>query len=327
MPEISIITPLYNGAKTLRETAESVIAQDFTDWEWILYDDGSSDNTYDVAKEFLDKFPDKVFYYEHPGKKNFGTSYTRNRAVEKSSGEIIAFIDQDDIWYTNRLSVQLEILKQFADCAMIWGPCLYWYKNREFVQKVGYKSKGLKSGLYNPPDFVEIFLSDIKGNPIPSTALVRRKHYDAIKGYEEAIRGSEDVVLWLKIAAKFKIYFHEDVLVKYRKHQDSTLRIAKESGLMNEWDIGFYKWVNDFLINTSAKKELIDDNEFTFYRCLKRVCSGKDYLSSRIELKKKLNSYPELKKKFMKDYILDLILPFDTATKVSAKIRFDWFKK
>jgi len=327
MALISIITPLYNGKKTFSETAESVLSQDFKDWEWILFDDGSKDGTQLEAKEYSNKYPGKIFYYEHNENANFGTSFTRNRAIEKSSGEIIGFIDQDDVWYKNRLTEQYNILKPLNECAMIWGPSLYWYRDREYKQPVGYKCQGLQSGIYNPPDFVEIFLSDIKGTPIPGTTLIRRNYFDKVKGFEESIRGSEDVVLWLKIADKFQIYYHDEVLVKYRKHEGSTLRIAKESGIMNEWDLGFYKWVSDFLERTSAKKSIINDNDFTFYSSLKKVSVRKNYLESRIELKKRLDSYPDLKKKFMKDFILDVILPFEIASKVSAKMRFEWFKK
>lgn len=326
MPRISIITPLYNGSKTLDETAESILNQNYTDWEWILFDDGSSDGSQRIAVSYTEKYPGKIFYHEHNGNKNFGTAYTRNRAAEKSSGEIISFIDQDDIWYENRLSKQMDVFDKLDECSMIWGPALYWYKEREFKQPVGFRGKGLKSGLYEPPEFVGIFLSDLKGTPLPSASLVRRKYFDTVKGYEESIRGSEDIVLWLKLADKFQIYYQDDILIKYRKHQDSTLRIAKQSGKMDEWDLDFYKWVIEFLKSTSAKKELIEDSEFTYYNCLKRLAGRKNYIESRIELFKRLNNYPEFKKKFMKDYLLDVILPFEIATKVSAKIRFDWFK-
>lgn len=325
MPEISIITPLYNGSKTLEETAESVLSQDYTDWEWIFFDDGSNDGTQEIAKNYERQFPGKIFYYEHLKNKNFGTAYTRNRAVEKSKGEIISFIDQDDIWYKNRLSRQIAILEN-SNCAMIWGPALYWYKEREFKQPVGFRGKGLKSGKYLPPEFVEIFLSDLRGTPLPSASLVKRKFFNEVKGYEESIRGSEDIVLWLKLAEKFPIYYDDEILIKYRKHQDSTLRVAKESGEMNSWDLDFYKWVINFLKTTSQKKNIIEENEFAYYKCLKRIAGKKDYLESRKELLKGLNEFPELKKNFMKDYLLDLMLPFELSTKISAKLRFDWFK-
>lgn len=325
-PEVSILTPLYNGIKTLNETYESILSQDFDNWEWILYDDGSSDGTQELASTIAAKHKDKIFYFEHEGNKNYGTSATRNKAAEKSKSEIISFIDQDDVWYSNRLSRQLEILKNYKDCAMIWGPSLYWYQNREFKQPVGYKGKGLKSGMTDPPGYVKIFLSNFWGTPLPSATLVRKKFFIDINGYEETIRGSEDIVLWLKIAEKYRIYYDDEILVKYRKHSDSTLRTAAKSGEMNEWNLGFYLWVIDFLKKSNEHPELLKDMEFKFYKCLKQISSGSGYLGSRRKLYSRLCEYPEIKEKFRKDFLLDVILPYNLSTKISAKIRFDIFK-
>lgn len=325
-PGVSIITPLYNGVKTLHESYESIINQDYDNWEWILFDDGSSDNTQQLAKKYADELPGKIFYFEHKGNKNFGTAYTRNRAAEKSRHEIISFIDQDDVWYKNRLSHQLKILSEHNDCAMIWGPSLYWYKNREFKQPVGYKAKGLKSGLYNPPEFIKIFLSNFWGTPLPSATLLRKKNFMSINGYEESIKGSEDIVLWLKIAEKFQIYFDDEILIKYRKHSDSTLRIANESGEMNEWNVIFYKWVIEFLKKSKAENELTEDMEFKLYNCLKKISSGNNYFTSRKILYERLSEYPEIKRKFKKDFLLDVILPYKISSRISAKLRFDFLK-
>jgi glycosyltransferase involved in cell wall biosynthesis len=326
-PEISIITPLYNGSKTLLETALSVLSQDFKNWEWILFDDGSTDSTHEVVAELLAKEPNRIKYFEHENNANHGTAFTRNRAVEKSTGEIISFIDQDDIWSEDRLSHQYEILKKHDECAMIWSPALYWYTDRSFVQSVGYRGKGLKPGVYIPPSFVKIFLSDLKGTPLPSGSLLRRKHFEEVNGYDESIRGSEDIVLWLKIAQKYPIYFDEKVLIKYRKHEDSTLRVAKRSGKMDEWDLTFYRWVNKFLKEGKADKELIDENAFAYYKTLKRMLSKEGYFKSRIALRNKLKEHPEIGKSFSMDYLLDLTMPFDLASRISAKIRFDLLKK
>ncbi|MBX7042430.1 MAG: glycosyltransferase family 2 protein [Ignavibacteria bacterium] len=323
MPKVSIITPLYNGSKTLTETAESVLAQDFRDWEWIFFDDGSTDNTAEIAGKLAEADPARIKLFMHEGGANHGTAYTRNRAFEKSQGEIIAFIDQDDIWYGNRLSHQLKILDSNPACAMVWSPALYWYADRTFVQPVGYRGGGLEPGVYDPPSFIRIFLSDLKGTPLPSGSLLRRSAFGNVKGYEESIRGSEDIVLWLKIARDYPVYFDNEVLIKYRKHHDSTLRVAKRSGKMDEWDLVFYRWVGDFLRNSNAEKTLIDENDFAYYRTLKRVVGRENYFNSRKLLLKKLREYPDLGSKFTCDYLLDLALPFDLASKVSAKIRFD----
>ncbi|MBK9332902.1 MAG: glycosyltransferase family 2 protein [Ignavibacteria bacterium] len=327
MPKISIITPLYNGEKTLYETAESVLSQDYKDWEWILFDDGSKDSTKEIAKKLSDEYSDKIFFHTHEGNSNHGTAFTRNRAVDISKSEIISFIDQDDIWYENRLSHQIKLFENKTDCAMIWGPALYWYINRTFKQPVGLRGNGLKSRKYDPPDFVEIFLSDLRGTPLPSASLVRRKEFENVGGFEESIKGSEDIVLWLKLAERFSIYYDDVILIKYRKHQDSTLRIASSSGKMNVWNLVFYKWVIDFLKRTSAKQSILDENEFAYYKTLKKISGRKNYINSRKDLYNGLKSYPELKKKYSKDFLLDLILPFDTASRISAKLRFDLFRR
>ncbi len=324
---ISIITPLYNGAKTLGETSESVLAQDFDNWEWILFDDGSTDDTIVIAEKLCEANPERVRLFRHEGNANFGTSFTRNKAVEMASADIIAFIDQDDVWYKNRLSHQMEIFSQHPECAMIWSPALYWYENREFVQPVGYRGRGLKKGAYQPPEFVRIFLSDLRGTPLPSGSLVRRKAFESVNGYEESIRGSEDVVLWLKLAAKYPIYFDDKVLIKYRKHHDSTLRVARRSGKMDEWDLVFYRWVHNFLNETGADDQLKMENDFAFYKTLKRIAAREGYFKSRSVLKKRMSEYPDINSKFALDYLLDLVLPFDIANKVSAKLRFDMLAK
>ncbi|MEP7145699.1 MAG: glycosyltransferase family A protein [bacterium] len=327
MPKVSIITPLYNGAKTLQDTIESVLSQDYNDWEWILFDDGSTDSSREIGKKLSSDHPGKIFYYEHSANNNCGTAYTRNRAIERSSGELISFIDQDDIWYKNRLSHQLNILETLKDCAMIWGPALYWYKERSFKQPVNYNGKEIDSRSYDSPELIKIFLSDLRATPLPSASLIVRNYFDEVKGFEEEIKGSEDIVLWLKLAIRFKIYYDDEMLVKYRRHQDSTLRQAKESGIMNEWNLVFIRWVIDFLRKNKDTSGLIENYEFKYYTCLKKTALKKNYFESRRDVLKGLKSNPELREKFSKDFFLDLIMPFSLATRVSAKLRFDLFKK
>jgi len=326
MAEVSIITPIYNGSKTLQETYESVIGQDHKDWEWILFDDGSNDNTQTIARKYSEEHPGKIFYYEHTDNKNFGTAYTRNRAIEKSQGEFIAFIDQDDIWYKERLTHQLGIIKNHKECAMIWSPALYWYEDRTFEQPVLIDNIKINSGIYKPGELVELFLNDLRSTPLPSASIIRRIYFDKVSGFEESVKGSEDVVLWIKTGDKFDIYFDDKIIVKYRKHFDSTLRREHRSGKMNEWNLIFYKWVIDFIKKSNYDKNILKDYEFTYYTCLKKIAAREGFFGSRKKLINELNKFPELKNKYGKDFILDLILPFSIASKISAKFRFVWFK-
>jgi glycosyltransferase involved in cell wall biosynthesis len=326
LPKISIITPLYNGSKTLNESIESVLHQDYADWELILFDDGSSDGTQELAKDFAHQFPGKILYREHAGNKNYGTAYTRNRAIELADSEFISFIDQDDIYYNNRFTHQMSVFNELRNCAMIWGPALYWYKDRSFKQPVGYRGKGLDSLLYEPQEMMKIFLRDLKGTPVPGATILRRKFFEKVGGFEESIKGSEDIALWIKLSNEFPVYYDDTILIKYRKHSESTLRTASQSGKMTEWNLIFYKWVIDFLKQHCHDKELIGEYEFAYYRTLKKIAGNFSFIESRMDLIRRLRLYPDLKKKFIGDYFLDLILPFSIATKVSAKLRFDWFK-
>ncbi|MEO8209364.1 MAG: glycosyltransferase family A protein [bacterium] len=328
MKKVSVITTVYNGSETMIESIESILNQDYKNWELILFDDGSEDGTQEIAKKFAKDFPSKVFYFEHAGNKNFGIAYTRNRAIEKSTGDIIAFIDQDDIWLPNRLSHHINIFDEYPECAMVWGPAEYWYQDRSFKQQVGADKQGLKNGIYSPPFFVETFLRNLGGTPCPTGTMVNKKNFYTVNGFEEEIKGPDDIILWIKLSNKFQVYYDDLVLFKYRKHANSFLSKSKKSGKFYEWNLVFYKWIIDFLKNTDLKfkKELIKDSEFSYYINLKKTLNKFGYFKSRKEIINKLNSYPELKKKYRGDFLLDLILPFDIATKVSSKIRFDWFK-
>jgi glycosyltransferase involved in cell wall biosynthesis len=92
MPKVSVIIPTYNSARYLPEAIESVLAQTYRDFEIVVIDDGSTDNTKEVVAPYLDR----IIFLEVP---NGGPAKARNRAIRKSSGEYVAFLDADDIWY------------------------------------------------------------------------------------------------------------------------------------------------------------------------------------------------------------------------------------
>lgn len=106
MPKISIVIPTYNSEDTIKETVASVQQQSFTDWELIIIDDGSLDNTIDVVKNIAEPRI-KLFVYE-----NGGVGTARNRGITQATGEFIAFLDADDLWTCDKLASQIEALNQ-----------------------------------------------------------------------------------------------------------------------------------------------------------------------------------------------------------------------
>lgn len=106
MPEVSIITPCYNSANFIQETLSSVVKQTFTDWEWIITDDGSQDNTVEILKSINDSRI-KIFSTE----KNGGAGKARNISLKNAKGRYITFLDADDIWENNFLAEMLTFMK------------------------------------------------------------------------------------------------------------------------------------------------------------------------------------------------------------------------
>lgn len=107
MPEVSIITPCYNSSKFLEETIKSVLNQSFTDWEWIISDDKSSDNSVEIIKKYNDE---RIILIE--AERNGGAGRARNLALEKATGRFITFLDADDFWESNFLQEMVGFMKR-----------------------------------------------------------------------------------------------------------------------------------------------------------------------------------------------------------------------
>src|SRR3989442_388097 len=100
---VSVVIPFLNAEKFIQETIESVFAQTYPDWELLLVDDGSTDGSKTIAQHYAARFPDKVRYLTHNNHQNKGRSASRNLGFEHARGELIAFLDSDDVWLPRKL--------------------------------------------------------------------------------------------------------------------------------------------------------------------------------------------------------------------------------
>ncbi len=110
VPKVSIITCFLNVEAFIDEAIKSVLLQDYTNWELILFDDGSNDGSTDIAKKYTSAYPDKIFYKEHQSHVNKGLSASRNAAISEATGEFITFLDADDVWLPGYLSHQVNLI-------------------------------------------------------------------------------------------------------------------------------------------------------------------------------------------------------------------------
>jgi glycosyltransferase involved in cell wall biosynthesis len=209
MPKISIIIPTYNRAGFIGETIKSVLFQDFADFEIIISDDGSTDDTEKKVAAFADE---RIRYFtkEHEGK----PSRTRNYGIKQAKGQYISFLDSDDLLEKNALSVLAAEMDKDEAAGLVYGDFVSFGPGSEKHKFTGY-SRMKKSGY--------VFADLLMGNFIYNIGiLIRKKILDNIGLFDEDPQLiTEDYQLFLRIARKCKIIHVPQVIARYRFHQNN----------------------------------------------------------------------------------------------------------
>ena len=210
---VSTIIPTYNSAQYITIAIESVLKQTYPNYEIIVIDDGSTDNTFDIIK----KFSDQIVYIYKP---NGGPASARNLGIKKSSGEYIAFLDADDYWLPDRLAIQINYLKEKPHVALVHSNT--WILENGIEPYLAFTNYKPSSGLI----FKELFLN----NHINLlTVMLKRKYFDAANGFDEnkELIGFEDYDLWLRIALECSIAYIDKVVSVYRVHDSNISNETK----------------------------------------------------------------------------------------------------
>ena len=215
-PLISVIIPAYNAEQFLDETLESVLSQTYENWECIIVNDGSTDNTESVAKKWCEK--DARFRYFY--KENSGASDTRNLGIKEARGEYIAFLDADDILTPDSLEVRINVLiEQNVD--------LVATKLQHFTDKLPKVSKNnaRQDALYYAKEGLTQLM--VFNKVTPSTVLCKKSVMDTIGGFTWQ-KKAEDLHCWLKVLfAGYKIYRIDETLLLYRLVENSMSSIDR----------------------------------------------------------------------------------------------------
>lgn len=203
-PLVSVIVIFLNAADFLQEAIDSVLAQSYNDWELLLVDDGSNDDSGEIAKTFASQNPLQIHYLEHEGHQNLGMSAARNLGIRKAKGNYIAFLDADDHWLPERLETHVKILESYPEAGMLFGSTMYWYSwtghsedsSRDFIPKLRVR----ENTLFHPPQSLLPFLDGSMEVPCTCSILVRKESIMKVGGFEESFRGMyEDQAFYVKI--------------------------------------------------------------------------------------------------------------------------------
>lgn len=206
-PQVSVVIPVWNGERYLQQAIDSVLAQDFTDFELIIVDDGSTDGSGRIAQGFVGDGRVKVLK-----QMNAGVVAARNLGLNAARAECVAFLDADDVAEPARLSRQLAFLRAHPEVAVVGSHIAYFSDGQGRL-----RTQAFPSGPANVARALE------EGNPLAQPAVMLRKSAAlAVGGYREAFRlGAEDYDLWLRLVEKHPLDNLPEVLTLYRIHPDS----------------------------------------------------------------------------------------------------------
>ncbi|MDM8552489.1 glycosyltransferase [Desulfobacterales bacterium HSG2] len=206
---VSVIIPTFNRAWILKEAVDSVLSQEFQDFELIVVDDGSTDDTWDI----LNAYQENIILIRQENK---GVSAARNRGIDLASGELIAFLDSDDLWLPKKLSAQVGFFNSNPD-ALICQTEEIWIRNGV---RVNPKKKHKKpSGMIFEPSLSLCLVS-------PSAVMIRRGLFETVGLFDERLPACEDYDLWLRISCRYPVFLLDTPLIMKRGgHEDQLSRM------------------------------------------------------------------------------------------------------
>ena len=250
-PLVSVILIFLNTEEYIQEAIDSVLVQTYKCWELLLIDDGSTDNSTEIARRYVAEYPEKINCLEHPNHQNLGMSASRNLGIRNAKGEYIVFLDSDDYWLPNRLETHLGVLDRFPDVGMLYGTAKYWYswtgrpEDREL--DVVPKLRVRKNTLFRPPELLPLLLDGKAEVPCTCSILVRREIMQKIGGFEESFRGMyEDQAFYAKICLSAPVLATDDCLAWYRQHSKSSYSTAIHTGQTHVLRYRFLKWLETY---------------------------------------------------------------------------------
>ncbi|MCW9058141.1 MAG: glycosyltransferase [Gammaproteobacteria bacterium] len=217
---ITIIMPCYNASATIRDAIASIQCQSLSDWELIVVDDGSSDDSPALVRAIGEP---RLRLFTQP---NQGSAAARNHGLRHAAGRYIAFLDADDSWSREFLEKMLHALEARDDAVLAY---------------CGWQNLGIEGGRgkpYIPPDYEPLDRSEVLLGgcrwPIHGV-LVRHRAIEEAGGFDERLQASVDYDLWLRVAPRGKLVRVPEVLAYYHHHEGEQITKNKLSVALNHW--------------------------------------------------------------------------------------------
>ncbi|MCF8321923.1 MAG: glycosyltransferase [Flavobacterium sp.] len=260
-PEVSVIIPAYNALDYIQESIDSVIAQTFTNWELLVIDDGSTDGTSGLIKDYCNRDKRIKYFHQENGKQG----KARNIGIANAKGIYIAFLDADDFWMPEKLKIQLEII-QLEKADLVFSDCYMFHDNNVLDRTI---KKNIPNITLKGNEALELFL---QANRIPIlTVLVKKEKILLVHAFSEKslIQNAEDYHLWLKLLISGCVFYgSKKTLASYRIHSKSVTNNNYSSG--NKKIEVFFDLLNSntgvkIIMLKALKKEFINEYKGRLY--------------------------------------------------------------
>jgi len=255
-PLVSVITIFFEAERFLDEAIRSVLAQTYEEWELILVDDGSTDGGGAIARAHANEDP-RIRSVTHEHGANRGMSASRNVGLGEARGDLVAFLDADDVWLPEKLTDQVRLMAENPDVGMLYGRTQAWYGwtgDPADVARDHLHDSGVPlDTVIHPPSLLTKLVQESAVPPYTCSIMLRRQTIERLGGFEDAFRGIfEDQVFFAKV------FLHERVLVssrywdRYRQHEAGACAVAYKSGEAHPVDISpargaFLEWLATYL--------------------------------------------------------------------------------
>ncbi len=275
IPFVSVIIPVYNREKFIERAINSVLKQTYRNFEIIVVNDGSNDNTANI----LQKYATKIRIMTLPVNK--GVSYARNIGIRYAMGEYVAFLDSDDEWLENKLEEQIAYVNRHKQIKILQTEEI-WIRNGKRVNPLK-KHKKYEGYIY--PKCLPLCIIS------PSSVLIKREILKKVGWFDTSFPACEDYELWLRISSKYPVgLINKKLTIKYGGHED---QLSKKIPHLDKWRIkALLKILNSNFLNKKEKiltqQELLRKLKIYYNGCFKhnKIKEGTQYKKLYDNIKK-----------------------------------------
>lgn len=276
-PYISVVISLYNKEKHIQSTIESVLAQSFVDFEIVVVNDGSKDDSEAVVKSISDT---RIRFYSQ---ENQGVSAARNFGIEKAKADLIAFLDADDYWYPNHLDTLKTLHDTFPNCGL--------YASAYVKQFNAVRIPSIYKNILTTPNWMGVVADYFESSQINSIAwtsavMIPKKVFATIGTFDTNITlgAGEDTDLWIRIALQYEVAFCNTVTAIHNLHSDNRISNAN-TNLRQFINLDAYEYAAH---SKPSLKSYLDLNRFAIAKQYKLV--GNHHKAKEVIAKIDLNN-------------------------------------